>query len=69
MAFRTKETKTYTTIVICDDCGKERVLCCATFDPLGFNEKMNGALSNGYMFKQEGNHFKNYCGDCKEKHK
>ncbi|MDA2261286.1 hypothetical protein PDM99_13450 [Bacillus cereus group sp. Bc200] len=69
MAFRTKETKTYTTTVICDDCGKERVLCVSAFDPLGFEGKMNGALSKGYTFKQEGNRFKNYCSDCKGKHK
>lgn len=68
MAFRTKEIKSYTTTVICDDCGKERILC-TSFEPLGFNERMNGALSSGYTFKKEGNHFKNYCIDCKGKHK
>ncbi|AYF06314.1 hypothetical protein MLA2C4_11725 [Bacillus mobilis] len=68
MAFRTKETKSYTTTVICDECGKERILC-STFEPLGFDGKMNGVLSKGYTFKQEGKDFKNYCGDCKRKHK
>ncbi|WP_406654125.1 hypothetical protein [Bacillus cereus] len=52
MAFRTKETKSYTTTVICDDCGKERILC-STFEPLGFNGKMNGALSKGYTFNKK----------------
>ncbi|GAB6482244.1 TPA: hypothetical protein QCV71_005601 [Bacillus cereus] len=58
MAFRTKEIMSYTTVVICDNCEKERILC-ATFTPLGFDGKMNGALSKGYTFKQKGNQFKN----------
>ncbi|MFZ7936239.1 hypothetical protein ACO1D2_11655 [Bacillus thuringiensis] len=67
MAFRTKEVKTYTTYVICDDCGKEMVLC-TTFNPPSFDTKMNGALSAGYTFKDTGKQFKNYCSDCKGKH-
>ncbi|PHD57719.1 hypothetical protein [Bacillus wiedmannii] len=68
MAFRTEEIKTYKTVVICDDCGKERTLR-STSTPLGFDGKMNSALSEGYTFKQEGIWFKNYCEDCKQKHK
>ena len=68
MAFRTEEIKTYETVVICDDCKKEMPLRTATCPP-SFDTKMNGALSKGYTFKQEGNYFKNYCGDCKGKHK
>lgn len=68
MAFRTTEIKTYKTVVICDDCRKKLPLCTTDFPP-SFDTKMNGALSKGYTFKQEGNKFKNYCGDCKGKHK
>lgn len=68
MVFRTKEIKTYETVVICDDCRKEIPLC-TTACPPSFDTTMNGALSKGYTFKKEGNLFKNYCGDCKGKHK
>ncbi|MGX5569551.1 hypothetical protein ACWKT7_28125 [Bacillus toyonensis] len=67
MALRTEEIKSYKTVVICDDCGKETVLR-ETSTPLGFDSRMNGAITNGYTFKQEGNQFKNYCKDCKQKH-
>ncbi|MGR5864292.1 hypothetical protein ACT7DZ_10390 [Bacillus cereus] len=63
-----KEVKSYTTYVICDDCGKEMILC-TTFNPPSFDTKMNGALLLGYTFKDIGKQFKNYCNDCKEKHK
>lgn len=66
MSFRTDEIKTYRTIVICDDCGKEKVIADSDI-PLGFDNRMNGALQNGYMFKQEGNVFKNYCFQCESK--
>lgn len=68
MAFRTKEIKTYKTVVICDDCRKEESLCTTDYPP-SFDTTMNSALSKSYTFKQEGNHFKNYCKDCKGKHK
>ncbi|MGE6620016.1 hypothetical protein [Bacillus mycoides] len=67
MAFRTKEIKTYQTVVICDDCRKEEPLC-TTDCPPSFNTKMNGALSRGYTFKDTGKQFKNYCRNCKGKH-
>lgn len=68
MAFRTEEVKSYKTVVICDDCGNEKPLLCTTNHPPSFDWKMNGALSEGYTFKQEGNQFKNYCEGCKRKH-
>ncbi|UIJ66763.1 hypothetical protein LW858_29035 [Bacillus cereus] len=63
MAFRTEEIKTYQTVVICDECGKEQLLCTTTHPP-SFDTKMNGALSAWYTFKQEGKQFKNYCKEC-----
>lgn len=67
MAFRTEEMKSYKTVVVCDDCGKEELLC-KTNCPPSFDTRMSGALSKGYTFKKEGNHFKNYCERCKQKH-
>ncbi|WP_041123068.1 hypothetical protein [Jeotgalibacillus alimentarius] len=67
MAFRTEEVTNYKTIVICDDCKKESVLN-TTPTPMGFDNKMNGALSLGYTFKDNGKRFMNYCNSCKPKH-
>jgi hypothetical protein len=67
MAFRIEEIKRYKTIVVCDNCGKERELSYLDH-PLGFDDWMNGALHTGYTFKNEGNGvFQNYCEECKEK--
>ncbi|MCU5431280.1 hypothetical protein G5716_30260 [Bacillus pacificus] len=68
MAFRTKEVKSYTTYVICDDCGNEMILC-TTWNLPSFDTKMNGALSLGYTFKDTGKQFKNYCNDWQRKYK
>jgi hypothetical protein len=67
MAFRTEEITRFKTIVICDDCKAERVLWESP-QPLGFDNKMNRALAEGYTFKSDGKHFKNYCKVCKPKH-
>ncbi|MED2846551.1 hypothetical protein [Bacillus toyonensis] len=67
MAFRTEEIKSYKTVVICDDCGKEEVLRTTIYPP-NFDTRMNDAISRGYTFKQEENQFKNYCEGCKQKH-
>lgn len=68
MAFRIEEIKSYRTFVICDDCGKEEVLRTTLYLP-SFDTRMVDAISSGYTFKQEGKQFKNYCKDCKGKHK
>ncbi|MED1568462.1 hypothetical protein [Bacillus paramycoides] len=68
MAFRTEEIKTYKTVVICDDCGKEETLRTTNCPP-SFETKMNGVLSKGDTFKDIGKQFKNYCSGCKAKHK
>ena len=68
MAFRTEEIKLFKNIVICDDCGYETKLG-ETIVPMGFDNRMNGALSKGYTFKADDNgRFKNYCKKCKLKH-
>lgn len=67
MAFRTEEIIRYKTLVICDDCKKEKLLL-ETSEPLGFDNKMNGALASGYTFKDSGKQFMNYCPDCKSNH-
>lgn len=64
MAFRVEEIKTYKTIVVCDDCKSERVLREGNH-PLGFDSRMNGALTYGYTFKSVGGQFMNYCPKCK----
>lgn len=64
MSYREEEIVTYKTTVICDKCGAERVLAERP-TPLGFDNRMNGALSSGYTFTQEGGVFKNYCFKCK----
>ncbi|MEK4196172.1 hypothetical protein NYE59_24045 [Paenibacillus sp. FSL L8-0323] len=66
MSFRTEEIKTYRSIVICDDCRKEKIIA-ETCTPLGFDSRMNGSLQNGYTFTQEGSVFKNYCYQCQSK--
>jgi hypothetical protein len=66
MSFRSEKITTYKTIVICDECGEEKDIS-ETKDPLGFDNRMNGSLQNGYSFTQEGNKFKNYCTKCKSK--
>lgn len=68
MSYRTEEIKAFKTLVICDDCGKETPLRTMDF-PLNFNERMNGALSKGYSFTDTGGQFKNFCKECKPKHK
>jgi hypothetical protein len=61
MAFRIEEIKRYQTFVICDRCRKETQLSDLDY-PLGFDDRMNGALHTGYTFKNEGNGvFRNYC--------
>jgi hypothetical protein len=67
MAFRTEEVKSYKTMAICDDCKKETMIA-ETPQPLGFENKMNGALASGYTFKDTGKQFVNYCKTCKSKH-
>ncbi|MGG3890245.1 hypothetical protein [Metabacillus fastidiosus] len=68
MAFRFEEIKSYKTVVICDDCKKETLICYDDL-PLNFNDRMNGALSKNYTFKNYGDGtFKNYCEDCKSKY-
>jgi predicted dinucleotide-binding enzyme len=66
MAYWTEEVKTYKTVVICDDCGSKKVIA-ETKEPIGFDNRMNGALQNGYSFTQEGSVFKNYCFSCQSK--
>ncbi|WP_205206381.1 hypothetical protein [Bacillus sp. H1a] len=56
MAFRIEEIKTYKTVVICDDCGKEETLRTTNCPP-SFETKMNGALSKGDTFKDIGKQF------------
>lgn len=67
MAFRTEIIQIFKTIVICDDCKKEKTLC-ENPSPIGFDGRMNEALRNGYTFKDTGKQFKNYCKDCKVNH-
>lgn len=64
VAFRVDEVTTYKTIVICDKCKRERVLREGT-QPLGFDNRMNGALTFGYTFKEVDGHFVNHCPKCK----
>lgn len=65
MAFRNEEVMTIRNIVICDKCGKEKLIKETKSTPLNFDNRMNGALGLGYTFKDEGGVFKNYCRDCK----
>ncbi|KGE18446.1 hypothetical protein [Paenibacillus wynnii] len=65
MSYRSEEITKYKTIVKCDDCGREREIS-TTPTPLGFDNRMNGALQNRYSFTQEGGVFKNYCSRCQE---
>lgn len=68
MAYEVEEIKTYKTHVVCDDCG-DKVLLSEGRSPLGFDNRMNGALAKGFTFKNYGDGvFKNYCKGCKSKY-
>ncbi|MGO4345516.1 hypothetical protein AB4Z45_08495 [Paenibacillus sp. MCAF9] len=64
MAFRTDEITTFRTVVICDSCKSERELSLGK-TPLGFDNRMNGAIHFGYTFLNTGKQFMNYCEKCK----
>ena len=69
MAFRHESKITYKTIVVCDDCKKETTLSDGDSLPLGFDNRMNGAITKGYTFKTYGGkEYKNYCKECKLVH-
>lgn len=65
MAFRVDEVKVFKTYVICDDCGANMLLADRE---LGFDQRMNGAIANGFTFKNYGDGtFKNHCRPCQRK--
>ncbi|NMJ92997.1 hypothetical protein ACMX8W_11185 [Bacillus subtilis] len=69
MAFHKEVVKTiYKTVVICDKCGKEKVLNIG--NPLSWEGHMNGALHYDYTFKEilteKGNGFATLCPDCQK---
>ncbi|MDY7904173.1 MULTISPECIES: hypothetical protein [Bacillus] len=65
MAFHKEVVETiYKTVVICDKCGKEKVLNIGY--PLTWEGHMNGALRHDYTFTQKGNGFETLCPDCQK---
>lgn len=68
MAYRADECLIIKNIVICDNCGFETLIKETKGVPLNFDNRMNGALTKGYTFKQEGQVFKNYCRKCRINH-
>ena len=53
-------TRTY---AICDGCGIERPIG----ENLDWNNRLNGALSNGFTMKEQDNQFKLFCRKCADK--
>lgn len=65
MAFHKEVIETiYKTVVICDKCGKEKVLNIG--NPLSWEGHMNGALHHDYTFTEKGNVFETLCPACKK---